>query len=198
MSKHVAIYVRVSTGSQTFASQEGDLKEWAENQQDKVVWYRDKATGTNMDRPGMDKMMADVRSGKVKTVICWRLDRLGRTASGLVSLFEELNKRKIKLISIQESVDFSTIPGQLIASVLASVAAFETEVRKERQTAGIAAAKAAGKKWGGSKKGRRLKLTDEHIKIAKDMHFLGKKIAVIARTLGLCRPTIYRILGLTN
>lgn len=81
-----------------------------------------------------------------------------------------------------------------MANVLASVAAFETEVRKERQIAGIAAAKAAGKTWGGSKKGRRLKLTDEHIAITKDMYSKGKKIAVIARTLGLCRPTIYKIL----
>ena len=71
---------------------------------------------------------------------------------------------------------------------------FETEVRKERQMAGIAAAKAAGKKWGGSKQGRRLKLTDENIKIVRDMHAEGKKIAVIARTLGLCRPTIYKII----
>jgi len=194
MSKHVAIYVRVSTGSQTFASQEGDLKKWAENQQDKVVWYRDKATGTSMDRPGMDQLMVDVRSGKVNTVVCWRLDRLGRTAKGLVDLFTELHEKKINLLSLKDGLDLSTATGRMTATILASVAVFETEVRKERQTAGIAVAKAAGKKWGGSKKGRRLKLTDEHINVARSMHAEGKKIAVIARTLGLCRPTVYKII----
>jgi len=194
MAKHIAIYVRVSTGSQTFASQDGDLKKWAESKQDKVVWYRDKATGTNMDRPGMDKLMADIRSGKVNTVVCWRLDRLGRTAKGLVDMFTELHDKKINLISLKDGLDLSTPNGRMIATILASVAVFETEIRKERQTAGIAAAKAAGKTWGGSKKGRRLKLTDEHISVARSMHAEGKKIAVIARTLGLCRPTIYKII----
>ncbi len=197
MGKHIAIYVRVSTGGQTFASQEKDLIKWADSQQDEVVWYRDKATGTNMDRPGMDKLMADVRSGKINTVVCWRLDRLGRTAKGLVDLFTELHDKKINLISLKDGLDLSTPTGRMTATILASVAVFETEIRKERQTAGIAAAKEAGKTWGGSKKGRKLKLTDEHIKIAKDMHSEGKKISVIARTLGLCRPTIYRIIEMS-
>jgi len=194
MGKHIGIYLRVSTGGQSFASQEGDLKKWADSQQDEVVWYRDKATGANMDRLGMDKLMADVRSGKINTVVCWRLDRLGRTAKGLVDMFTELHSKKVNLISLKDGLDLSTPTGRMTATILASVAVFETEVRKERQMAGIAAAKAAGKKWGGSKQGRRLKLTDENIKIVRDMHAEGKKIAVIARTLGLCRPTIYKII----
>lgn len=194
MNKHIAIYLRVSTSSQDFASQETDLKKWAASQSKPIVWYKDKATGTNMNRPGMENLVNDIYSGKIESVVCWRLDRLGRTAKGLVSLFDELQKRKVNLVSLKEGLDLSTPAGRLMANVLASVAAFETEVRRERQIAGIAAAKAAGRSWGGSQKGRRIKLTDDHISIAKDMHAKGKKIAVIARTLGLCRPTIYKIL----
>lgn len=194
MDKHIAVYVRVSSGSQNFASQEADLKKWSVAKEEKIIWYRDKVTGTKMERPGMEKLLGNITSGKVSTVVCWRLDRLGRSAKGLVTFIDELHQKKVNLISLKEGLDLSTPAGRLMANVLASVAAFETEARQERQAAGIAAAKAAGKKWGGSEAGRRLKLTDDHIKIAKDLHANGKKIAVIARTLGLSRPTIYRIL----
>lgn len=195
MNKHIAVYVRVSSNSQDFASQEVDLKRWANSQEKAVVWYKDKATGTNMNRPGMEKLVADISANKIESVVCWRLDRLGRSAKGLVSLFDDLQSRKINLVSLKEGLDLSTASGRLMCTLLAGVASYETEIRKERQLAGIAAAKSAGRSWGGSKKGRRIKLTDEHISIAKDMHAKGKKIAVIARTLGLCRPTIYKILG---
>jgi DNA invertase Pin-like site-specific DNA recombinase len=147
-----------------------------------------------MNRPGMDRLVADINANKIESVVCWRLDRLGRSAKGLVSLFDDLQSKKINLVSLKEGLDLSTASGRLMCTLLAGVASYETEVRKERQMAGIAAAKAAGKTWGGSKKGRRIKLTDDHISIAKDMFCKGKKIAVIARTLGLCRPTIYKIL----
>lgn len=196
MSKHIAVYVRVSSNSQDFASQEAELKRWASSQEKAVVWYKDKATGTNMTRPGMDKLIADITANKIEAVVCWRLDRLGRTAKGLVSLFDDLQNRKVNLVSLKEGLDLSTPSGRLMCTLLAGVASYETEVRKERQMAGISAAKAAGKTWGGSEKGRRIKLIDEHISIAKDMYANGKKIAVIARTLGLCRPTIYKILDM--
>ena len=55
-----------------------------------VRWYRDKFTGTTMDRPGFNRLLADVQAGKVARVVVWRLDRLGRTAKGLTALFEDL------------------------------------------------------------------------------------------------------------
>lgn len=81
-----------------------------------------------------------------------------------------------------------------MANVLASVAAYETEVRAERVLAGQAAARAAGKRWGGSKKGRRLKVTTEQVAIIERMHAEQTKIAAIARATGLSRPTIYAVL----
>jgi DNA invertase Pin-like site-specific DNA recombinase len=81
-----------------------------------------------------------------------------------------------------------------MANVLASVAAYETEVRAERVLAGQAAARVAGKRWGGSKKGRRLKVTDEQLAVICTMRGAGAKIAAIARATGLSRPTVYRLL----
>ena len=88
----------------------------------------------------------------------------------------------------------STPAGRLMANVLASVAQFETEVRAERVLAGQAAAKAAGKTWGGSKKGRLLTVTTEQIRVVHDMKGRDEGITSIARATGLSRPTIYRIL----
>ena len=190
----VAVYVRVSSKSQDTRSQEADLKRWAEGQDCEVRWYKDKASGTKMERPAMDKLLADVEAGHVAKVVVWRLDRLGRTAAGLTKLFADLTARKVGLFSLRDSLDLETAAGRLMANVLASVAAYETEVRRERQQAGIAAALAAGKKWGGSAKGRLLNVTAEQVAAVKKLHREGEKIARIARTVGLSRPTVYRLL----
>ena len=197
MSKSVAIYARVSTHGQDTASQEADLARWVEvHANDKpVVWYRDTATGKTMDRPGWNRLEAAIDAGKVSTVVVWRLDRLGRTASGLTALFEKLTARKVNLVSIRDGVDLSTAAGRLIANVLASVAAYENEVRSERILAGQEAARAAGKRWGGSQQGRRLKVTDEQVRAIQRMHGEGESKAAIARATGLSRPTVYAVLN---
>jgi DNA invertase Pin-like site-specific DNA recombinase len=193
--KTIGIYARVSSKSQDIRSQEVDLKRWAETQDAEIVWYRDKATGTKMERAGMDRLLADIAAGKIGKVVVWRLDRLGRTASGLTKLFDDLIARKVGLFSMRDSIDLETPSGRLMANVLASVASYETEVRRERQQAGIAKAVADGKTWGGSVKGRRLTVTEEQVTTVKRLHREGEKIAAIARAVGLSRPTIYKLIG---
>jgi hypothetical protein len=83
MEKHIAVYLRVSSKSQDTRSQEPDLKRWADAQDKPVQWYGDKFTGKTMARPGWAKLEADMRAGKVSAIVCWRLDRLGRTANHL-------------------------------------------------------------------------------------------------------------------
>lgn len=191
-----AIYLRVSSKSQDTRSQEAELKRWADSQDVDVAWFRDKASGKTMDRPGWNKLWADVSAGKVGRIVVWRLDRLGRTASGLTKLFEDLIARKIGLFSLKDSLDLETPAGRLMANVLASVASYEREVRGERQRAGIEAAKAAGRTWGGSQRGRLISVTQEQLVQVKRLHGEGEKIAAIARAVGVSRPTVYRLLGL--
>src|SRR5271170_5600702 len=125
MTKATAIYLRVSSRQQDQRSQEPDLKRWVKAQEGEVVWYRDSFTGKTMNRPGMDKLLADVREGKVGSVVVWRLDRLGRTAKGLTALFEELRELGVGLVSLKDGLDLSTPAGRLMANVLASVAAYD-------------------------------------------------------------------------
>ena len=81
-----------------------------------------------------------------------------------------------------------------MTTVLASVAAYETEVRSERVVAGQQAARAAGRTWGGSKPGRRLKVTREQEAAIRHQKAAGTPVAAIARGTGLSRPTVYSVL----
>jgi DNA invertase Pin-like site-specific DNA recombinase len=195
----IALYLRVSKGrGQDTASQTPDLKRWAAAQSEPATTYTDKATGKTMDRPGFARMMADAKAGKVKTIAVWRLDRLGRTAKGLVTLFDELRDLKVNLVSLKDGLDLATPAGRLMANVLASVAAYETEVRAERVHAGLEAARAAGRRLGpapGSRKGVRLHVTPEHSAIVRRLKDEGQGVSAISRAVGLSRPTVYSILG---
>lgn len=195
----IAIYMRVSKGrGQDTASQEPDLKRWAAAQGVKVEWFTDKMSGKTMDRPQFNLMMKGVQDGRFKTIAVWRLDRLGRTAKGLVNLFDDLQARKVNLVSLKDGLDLSTPAGRMMAGILASVAAYETEVRAERVHAGLEAAKAAGKVLGrkpGDGKGVRLKVTREQEVIIRRLKGEGEGVTSISRATGLSRPTIYSVLN---
>ena len=75
------------------------------------------------------------------------------------------------------------------------MAAYETEVRRERQLAGIAKAKAEGKTWGGRRSGTRIKHTVEKEALIGQLHAEGKPVAAIARMVGLTRKAVYRAIG---
>lgn len=197
--QHVAIYARVSSASQDTASQEPDLKRWAAAQGLPVVWYRDKASGGSMDRPGWNRLERAIRAGEIAAVVVWRLDRLGRAASGLTKLFDDLKAARVNLVSIREGLDLSTPAGTLMANVLASVAQYEREVRAERQRAGIDAAKAKGVRFGrpkatANRPAKRIAVQPEQEAAVRRLAAEGKPKAEIARTVGLSRPTVYSIL----
>jgi DNA invertase Pin-like site-specific DNA recombinase len=193
-----AIYLRVSSQSQDIKSQEPDLQTWAKAQADDVRWYKDKATGTNMERPGLDKLLAEARAGQISRVVVWRLDRLGRTARGLLALLDELQALNVSFVSLREGIDLATPAGRLMLVVLAGVSQYETEVRRERQLAGIAKAKAEGKRWGGRKPGTRIKLSVEKEALIRQLHAEGKPVAAIARLVGLSRKSVYKALEPTR
>lgn len=204
-----AIYERVSSRGQKTDSQHHDLAAWATGQQATgatIRWHSDTFTGRSMDRPGMTRLLADIRAGRVKTLVVWRLDRLGRTAKGLTALLEELVALRVNFVSLRDGIDLATPAGRLIANVLASVAAYETEVRGERIAAGKAAkqarieaiVKAGGTppkvNRGGRPKGIPQKVTPTVEKMVRVMKGEGRKVAHIARELNLSRQTVYEVM----
>jgi len=79
----IGIYMRVSSNQQDMRSQEADLASYAKGKD--VVWYSDKATGTNFNREGWKKLENDISVGQIKELVVWRLDRLCRTAGETIS-----------------------------------------------------------------------------------------------------------------
>ncbi len=181
---------------QSTASQEPDLRRWAEVRGNPVVWYRDEFAGKSTERPGWDKLEAAIKAGKIATVVVWRLDRLGRSARGLTALFDDLLSRKVNLVSLREGIDLATPAGRMIANVIAAMARYETELRAERVIAGQAAAREQGKHLGRPPGIRtRLKVTPEQEAIVKRLKAEGEGVSTIARMTGLSRPTVYSVLG---
>jgi DNA invertase Pin-like site-specific DNA recombinase len=204
--RFIAIYMRLSDVSR-IAAQESDLQRWSDQERQadlqrwadgrgrEVRWYKDSWTGSDPSRPEWDRLMEDVDADQVETVVCWRLDRLGKTCSELVKLFEHLAARQVNFISLKDYVDLSTASGRRMAGVLSSIALYETEVRAQRILAGQEAARARGLRWGGSEQGRRVKVTPELETTVQRLRAEGRKISHIARETGLSRPTIYKVLG---
>ena len=195
MDKEPALYLRVSHRDQSHASQLPDLERWAEAHAGRVEWFKDTFTGRTMNRPGMDRLLVALRAGRLCRIVVWRLDRLGRTTQGLCQLFDELQERKVDLVSLKDGFSLSSPAGRLHARILASVAEYETEIRAERVHAGQEVARRKGKTWGGSEKGWRWRVTDEQVIAIQEMRVARTAIAKIARITGLSRPTIYRVLS---
>jgi len=192
-TQHIAVYVRTTGKEQR---QEPDLVAWLKEHGGELParWYRDEGIGAR-ERPGWAAFEAELAAGRVARLVVWRLDRLGHTVPGLAKLFENLTRRGVGLVSVRDGLDLETPIGSMVAKVLASVAAFEKEVRKDRQADGIAAAKAAGVKWGGRKPGARYKVLPELRAAILREAAAGTPKATIARLLGLSRPTVYSVLA---
>jgi DNA invertase Pin-like site-specific DNA recombinase len=188
-SKAVAVYCRVSTFDQEkgLKSQEKALKEYCNNHGlNNLIWYRDKITGSTMDRPAFNKLQRDIFDGKVDTVVCWKLDRLSRSLKDGINILTGWLEKNVRVIAIVQQLDFSGAVGQLIASVLFAVAAMERENLRENTKRGMAAAIAKGVKLG-----KRPKL------FAKDIVPLlqnGLSIGEVADKLGKTRQAVYNAL----
>lgn len=139
--KICAIYVRVSTDDQSLASQLPDLLKWAEDSGKPYRIWTDAFTGRRMDRPGFRELYDQILRDEIEALVVWRIDRLGRTASGLTKLFDDLREHGVNLISLRDGFDLSTPAGRLHAQIISSVAEYETEIRRERINAGLAAAR---------------------------------------------------------
>jgi DNA invertase Pin-like site-specific DNA recombinase len=188
-----AVYIRVSTTSQNQASQRREINRWLRgNGIEDVAVYVDQSTGDNLRRPEFERLQKAIFNGEVKTVVVYKLDRLSRSlADGITTLTDWLSKG-VRVVSITQQLDFSGATGKLIASVLFAVAEMEQETRRERQAAGIAAAKEQGVYLGG-KAGR----TKNGKKPARavELRDRGLTYGEIAEAMSVSQSTVRRYLG---
>ncbi len=172
-------YARVSTGDQDVAGQTMRLTGAGA-----IRVFTDVRSGRNMDRSGLQDLLAYARRGDTLAVV--RLDRLGRSLGELLSTVTMLKERGIALLSLEGKIDTSSAAGELVFHVFGAIAHFERRLIAERTKDGIAAARARGKRPG------RQPLDPDRIAAALKLVAAGLSPTAAAHQLGLGRSTIYR------
>ena len=183
-------YARVSTRDQNPNLQTDALKK---ARCERI--FIDRASGARTDRPELNMMLDEIRSGDV--VVIWKLDRLGRSLKHLVELVEYLNRRKIGLRSLNDPIDTSNAHGKLTFNIFASLAEFERDIISERTKAGLEAARARGRK-GGRPKG--LSKEAEIKACAAETLYKKRRLSInqICDQLDICKATFYSYLRRRN
>lgn len=178
-------YARVSTYDQTLDLQLDALKDDGCDR----IFVDEGVSGSKASRPEWDKCIDQLRQGDV--LVIWKLDRAGRSTKHLIEVSEFLEFKGVELRSIQDQIDTSTAMGKFFFRTMASIAELEHDIIKERTQAGLAAARARGRKGGRKKtvtKGQELK--------AKQLVAEGNMpITEICKQVGISRATYYRLVG---
>ena len=179
-------YARVSTHDQDLALQIDDL----ENAGCKKI-HRDVISGTKAERKGLNDCLSSLKSGD--TLIVWRIDRLGRSLTHLVSIVNNLQENGINFKSLNDgAIDTTSASGELVFNLFAVLAQFERRLMQERTKAGLSAARARGK-VGGRKP---ITANDKKVVTAKKLHN-DKTLSIddICETLQISRATFYRYIN---
>lgn len=156
--KKIAFYLRVSTQPQEFPAQLHALKEFCRRQgwpaAKKNHVFAEKGTGKKARRTQLDLMLQACREGHIDTVITYRADRLGNVAGNLHQLFEELERLKIRVIGVGDSIDSfqKGAAWTMFRGMIFSMAQSQRELIVERTISGLAAARAAGRVGGKPRK----------------------------------------------
>jgi DNA invertase Pin-like site-specific DNA recombinase len=176
-------YARVSTHEQNLSLQKDALKEAGCGKT-----FHDKVCGAKAERPGLQEAKAYVREGD--TLVVWRLDRLGRSLKHLIETVTALEKRGVGFQSLQESIDTTTSGGRLVFHIFGALAEFERNLIRERTRAGLAAARARGRKGG-----RPRALEERKIQLLYQLYDeRNRTVKEICDILDISRSTLYTYL----
>src|SRR3954451_12699514 len=145
-----AIYARVSTTEQTCENQLLELRRYCSARGWTVFKeYLDEGVSGSKDRrPALDELLKASRRRRFDVLVCWRLDRLGRNLRHLILMLDELQALGVAFVSLAEGIDATTPAGKLQLHILGAIAEFERERIRERVRAGLARARAQGKRLG--------------------------------------------------
>ncbi|WP_439638175.1 recombinase family protein [Spirulina sp.] len=151
--------------------------------------YQDQVSGTQDKRPGLKACLKALRSGDV--LVVWKLDRLGRHLKHLVNTVHDLAQRQVgfKVLTGEGAdIDTTTPAGKLVFGIFASLAEFERDLIRERTMAGLAAARARGRKGG-----RKFELSKAQVRLAQvAMAQRDTTVSALCQELGIARTTLYR------
>jgi DNA invertase Pin-like site-specific DNA recombinase len=180
-----AIYARVSTLDQDPAMQLRELRAYATLRNLPIIdAFIDHVTGTTTDRPQLHRLWQAVRARKVDTILVWKFDRFARSTKQLIDALEEFRHLGVNFISITEQIDTASPMGKAMFTVISAIAEFERSLISERVRAGIAKARAGGKRHG------RPRITTEVVQEIRRRRRQGESLNTIAWHLGISHQTV--------
>lgn len=146
----VAIYARVSTKEQSTETQVVQLTAYCQSRgwTDVAVFRDDGISRVRDNRPELDRLRQQMMMGEFTAVVVSKMDRLGRSLGMILRFWDEADGAGVRVIVIDQGIDTSTPAGRLQRNMLAALAEFERELILERTQAGVARARALGKKFG--------------------------------------------------
>lgn len=176
-------YARVSTSQQDTSAQAKRLRDHGVEK-----LFTENRSGLDGARPELQKCLEYCREGD--TLLVTKLDRLARSTSDLYRIVTELQTKGVSFKVLDDpAVDTSSRTGKLVMGILALIAEFETEIRRERQMEGIARAKAEGRTGGRPKLA-----TDDLVRQIRALRGEGKSIRAIAADVSLSKATVQKVL----
>lgn len=205
--KRAALYVRVSSDSQTVENQLIELRRAVEFERwQEVAVYKDEGISgvSGRDkRPGLDQMLEDAKRRKFEVIMVWSIDRLGRSVKGLIDTVHLIHKSRVDLFLMRERIDTTTDTGELLFTIMASLAQFERKTIRRRAEAGLNRVKAeleANRKFTARKSGivrSRLGRPDyadkKKVAVARAELAKGSGILKVAKLVGLGTGTVHRL-----
>ena len=179
-------YARVSSSGQHLDMQRTALIDAG---CDKI--YSEKVSGVAY-REQLQECMQYLREGD--TLVIYKLDRLGRSLKNLLDIIEQLQQKKVNLVSLRDNIDTGSTAGKLVLHIFASLAEFERDLIKERTEEGRREAKKKGVRFGRPKQPK-----PEKADICAQLYRNGNSVAVIMRTTGIkSRNTVYKYLRMAG
>ena len=145
--------------------------------------FTDHASGAKDDRPGLTKALDFVQAGDV--LVVWKLDRLGRSLSHLLTIIDSLKDKQVAFRSLTEGMDTTKPSGELLFHVFGALAQYERALIQERVKAGLAAAKRRGRTGG-----RPPVIVDEKLEAIRAALTGGMSKAAVCRNFGVKRSTL--------
>jgi DNA invertase Pin-like site-specific DNA recombinase len=193
--ERAALYLRVSTEEQTTENQRPDLEQLAAQRRMRIVAVYDEQASAARKRPEFDRMLADAHRGAFDVLVVWALSRFGRSMVGNLTTVLELDRRGVKVVSVQETwLDTTSGPVRnLLIAVFSWVAEEERAQLVARTIAGLERAKRNGKRLG--RPPATLTMA-EHLQLHELVSVHGFRKA--ARQLGIGTGTLHRIVRRTG
>lgn len=188
-----AIYARVSTANQDPENQLRELRDVASRMGWQVrlelIDHGISGAKGRSDRPAFDRLFQAVQRREIDVVMAWSIDRLGRSLQHLIAFMNDLEATGIALYVHQQAINTATPAGRMVFSIFSALGEYERELIRDRINAGLARARAAGKKLG-----RPSNVNEAVITSVKLLREKGYSIHHIAKELRIGVGTTQRIL----